>query len=107
MSEVNILGTKYKFETGDLNEPNLAENDGICELYEKYILIRNPEYMSGQSEEARQDRYNHVMRHEIIHAIAHECSVYYGDDESLVDWIAHIIPIVNKAILELNIDRLT
>lgn len=103
MSKVNILGTEYEFKIGDLNERELAENDGICELYDKYILVRSPEYMCGQSEQSRQNRYYHVIRHEIIHAIAHECGIQYGDDETLVDWIAHIIPIVNKAILGLGI----
>ena len=102
MTEINILGTIYEFKTGDLNERELAEADGICELYDKYILLRSPEYMCGQSAQARQNRYDHVLRHEIIHAIAHECGVKYGDDENLVDWIAHIIPIVNNAVREIE-----
>lgn len=102
MTKINILGTEYFVKDGDLNERELAENDGVCELYEKYILIRKPEYMCGLTDGARKERYNHVLRHEIIHAIAHECGVQYGNDENLVDWIAHIIPIVNKAIVEIN-----
>ena len=45
--KINILGTEYSFKVGDLNERELAENDGICELHDKYILVRNPEYMCG------------------------------------------------------------
>ena len=44
----------------------------------------------------------HVMRHELVHALAEECGVAYGNDESLVDWIAHIIPHVNRAMEELK-----
>ena len=102
MSKINILGTEYQFKTGDLNERELAENDGICELYDKYILVRSPDYMCGQSETAKLNRYEHVLRHEVIHAIAYECGVKYGDDEDLVDWIAHIIPIVNSAIMKIT-----
>ena len=102
MRKVNILGTEYQVKVGDLNERELAEADGICELYDKYILLRSPEYMCGQSAKSRQNRYNHVLRHEIIHATAHECGVPYGDDENLVDWIAHIIPIVNNAVREIE-----
>ena len=102
MSKIEILGTEYQVKVGDLNERDLAEADGICELYDKYILLRSPEYMCGQSAQARQNRYDHVLRHEIIHAIAHECGVKYGDDEDLVDWIAHIIPIVNSTVVRIT-----
>jgi hypothetical protein len=42
------------------------------------------------------------MMHELVHALAEECGVSYGNDENLVDWIAHIIPHVNKAMEELK-----
>lgn len=97
MTKINILGTIYEFKTGDLNERELAEADGICELYDKQIMVRKPEYMCGNTRSAKMNRFEHVVRHEIIHAVAKECGVPYVDDEDLVDWIAHIIPIVNDA----------
>ena len=48
---------------------------------------------------------SHGVRHELIHAVAQECGVAYGNNEDLVDWIAHIIPIVNKAFDEIKEDN--
>lgn len=95
---IDILGTEYEFTRDNLNNPDLAENDGFCELYDKQIFVRERQYLSGKSEGAKILREGHVIRHEIIHAVAEECGVQYGDNEELVDWIAHIIPIVNKAL---------
>lgn len=106
MTEINILGTNYCFNTDDLNNPELAEADGKCDLYDKIILLRKKEYMPGYSDKAKDYRYHHVLRHELIHAIAQECGVQYGDDETLVDWIAHIIPIVNAAVVEVNMSEM-
>lgn len=105
MTKVNILGTEYDFSTDDLNNPELAEADGKCDLFDKKILLRKKEYMPGYSNEAKDYRYSHVLRHELIHAIAQECGVPYGDDEALVDWIAHIIPLVNGAIVRINMSE--
>lgn len=94
---INILGTDYTYKTDDLNNPELGANDGICRIYDKEIIVRENKYMSGFTDLTRQRRQDHVIRHELIHAIAEECGVNYGNDEHLVDWIAHIIPIVNYA----------
>lgn len=97
MKKVNVLGTDYLFDEDDLNNENLAENDGVCELYEKEIVVRKREYMPGNTEAGKEKRYQHVIRHELIHAFAQESGVPYGDDEALVDWFAHMIPMINKA----------
>lgn len=99
MTKINILGTEYTVKHDDLNNEELAENDGMCKLYDKEIILRKEQYMCSAS------RYDHVKRHEIIHAVAHECGVQYGEDEALVDWIAHIIPIVNAAMLQINMSE--
>lgn len=100
MTEVNILGTKYSYREDDLNNPDLAGADGICELFDKEIIVRKKEFMAGKTEQARNYRFKHVLRHELIHAFAQEAGVQYGEDEALVDWIAAIIPRVNKAVAE-------
>lgn len=97
METINIMGTKYKFYVSDLNEEILAQNDGMCKLYDKEIWLRKAPYMGGDSDKSRYERFNHVLRHELVHAVAQECGVSYGENEELVDWIAHIIPIVNEA----------
>ena len=100
--KLNILGTDYEYFRDDLNNPDLATNDGYCQLYDKNICVRERKYLSGISEQAKISREAHVIRHELIHAIAQETGVEYGDNEPLVDWIAHIIPFVNKAVDEIN-----
>lgn len=102
MKTINILGTDYKFKVDDLNNEELATNDGLCRIYDKEIIVRATDYMAGLTEQSRQSRTDHVVRHELVHAVAQECGVSYGDNEDLVDWIAHIIPIVNKAFDEIK-----
>lgn len=102
MKTINILGTDYTFKVDDLNNSELATNDGLCRIYDKEIIVRATDYMGGLTEESRQYRTDHVVRHELVHAVAQECGVPYGDNEDLVDWIAHIIPIVNKAFDEIK-----
>lgn len=97
--KVNILGTEYTIKHDDLNNEELEEADGLCKLYDKEIILREKQYMCSES------RYEHVKRHEIIHAVAHECGVQYGYDEALVDWIAHIIPIVNSTMTQISISE--
>ncbi len=96
--KLNIMGTDYEYTRDDLNNPDLAENDGCCLLFDKEIMIRKRQYLSGKSEKAKISREEHVIRHEVVHALAQETGVEYGDNEPLVDWIAHIIPYVNKAV---------
>ena len=99
---VNILGTEYSYITDDLNNEELATNDGLCRIYDKEIVVREKQYMSGMTDKSKQYRKDHVIRHELVHAVAQECGVPYGDNEELVDWIAHIIPIVNKAFFDIR-----
>lgn len=102
MKTINILGTDYTFKVDDLNNEELATNDGLCRIYDKEIIVRATDYMAGLTEQSRQNRTDHVVRHELVHAVAQECGVSYGCNEDLVDWIAHIIPIVNKAFNEIK-----
>ena len=102
MKKINIFGSPYTFKFDDLNNAELATNDGLCRIYDKEIIERATEYMAGLTEQSRQKRTDHVVRHELVHAVAQECGVSYGDNEDLVDWIAHIIPIVNKAFDEIK-----
>lgn len=102
MKTINILGTDYTFKVDDLNNEELVTNDGLCRIYDNEIIVRATDYMAGLTEQSRKNRTDHVVRHELVHAVAQECGVPYGDNEDLVDWIAHIIPIVNKAFDEIK-----
>ena len=97
MKTIDILGTPYAFMVDDLNNPELGTNDGYCKVFDKEICVRATEFMAGYSQKAKENRTDHVIRHELVHAVAQECGAPYVDNEDLVDWIAHIIPIVNKA----------
>lgn len=100
--KLNIMGTDYNYFRDNLKNPDLAINDGYCLLYDKTICVRERKYLSGISEQAKTIREEHVIRHELVHALSQETGVEYGDDEPLVDWIAHIIPHVNKALDEIR-----
>lgn len=102
--KINIKGQDYEVFRDNLNNPGLAENDGYCLIYGKQICFRELQYLPGNTEKEKKYREEHVARHEIIHALAEECGVSYGDNESLVDWIASIIPSVNKAMQQLRED---
>lgn len=93
---IKILGQKYNFRHSDLNEMDLAQNDGVCKTFDKEIILREKQYMDGTIGKGQEYRYDHVLRHELIHAFSEECGVRYGEDEALVDWIAHIIPMINE-----------
>lgn len=100
---IDILGTPYnvKFQT-DKENPKLIDCNGLCEEYSKEIIIR-----TGYEDEP--NTFNNiveyrekVLRHEIMHAIFHECGLEkYSEDELLVDFIAlqyhKIANIMNKA----------
>lgn len=97
--KLNIMGQMYELRHSDLNEPVLATNDGVCQVFDKTIILRKKEYMDGNPGQGQNYRYDHVLRHELIHAICEESGVQYGEDEALVDWIAHIVPKLNSLFL--------
>lgn len=87
---IDILGTPYniKFNT-EQEYPKLGNNNGLCELYSKEIIIKtgyedNPNVFNNIT-----DYREKVLRQEIIHAIFHECGLdNYCDDEVLVNFLA-------------------
>ena len=101
---LNILGTEYTFETDDLNNKDLAVSDGLCRIYDKQILLRKKEFMDADTEKGTEYRFDHVIRHELIHAFAEESGVMYGDNEKLVDWIAHMIPLINRTFEKIKME---
>ena len=95
--DINILGTKYDFQFDTTENQELVNAYGVCLIFDKKIIVRKQSLIDGVSQDAKKYRHDHVIRHELIHAIAEESGVQYGNDEALVDWIAHIIPLVNRA----------
>lgn len=90
MSDINILGTNYKFEIVEEKSEKLDGSDGgITKYFEKKI------YVNGDNEEISD--LNRVIRHEIIHAFLYESGLpEYSHDEKIVDWLAMQIPKIVK-----------
>ena len=103
-TKINIMGQEYVFRRDNLNNPDLGNSDGYCRLFDKEIVVRDRQYLAGISEHAKRNYEEHVAMHELVHAVAQECGAQYGENEDLVDWIAYMIPHVNKAIKQLKED---
>lgn len=98
---IDILGTPYniKFMTEKEN-PKLNDCTGLAELYSKELIIK-----TGYEDDF--NAYNNitafrekVLRHEILHAIFHECGLTnYTEDEVLIDFLAVQYPKI-QAIME-------
>lgn len=93
--KINILGQEYTYYETDLNCLDVPEADGFCRIYDKEIIVRQEEFLDGDTEAGKRYRKESVIRHELVHAFAEESGVSYGEDEVLVDWIAHMIPKIN------------
>lgn len=94
MIYTNVLGTKYTLRLDDMNNTFLTTHDGICNVYTKEIIIREPQYLLGDDVGKNEQlvRFSETLRHELVHAFCKEAGVHYDDDENLVDWIAQMIP---------------
>lgn len=72
-----------------------------ADFMRKKSFCEKKEFMDGYTEKGTEYRFDHVVRHELIHAFAEESGVSYGNDENLVDWIANMIPKINKCYEEI------
>lgn len=96
MTEVNILGSKWKIIEKQMSEDKNLENcDGYCDWTIKQIVICRMEDELGNL--ANMSEYiKKVTRHEIVHAFLiesglNECSGEtdaWAKCEAVVDWIA-------------------
>lgn len=98
MKNVNILGTEYTI----VQDNSIVRDgyDGLSEAYGKQILIRDKKKMldDGDNKRQKKERYDEVLRHEIIHAFLFESGLdSYNHDEQLVNWIAIQFPKMLKA----------
>ena len=104
MSKVSILGTEYNVIISDLNDEDLSSNDGVCKFLDKEIVIRDRKYIPGGSDKAKDERIQTVLYHELVHAFGHESGTSYDNNEELTDWIARMIPKINKAYQKIRKD---
>lgn len=96
---IDILGTPYTYEEHDPQTfAAFQSNDGLCKPYDKEIYVRKKEFHAGSSDEAKFNRYKHVITHELVHAFMEESGRAYEDDEFLTDWIATMVPKISDSV---------
>ena len=87
---IKILDTKYEIvEDNDYCEKSNA--DGLCNYYNKKIYIRPVDNMFSDDVDitCKINRYNEVLKHEIIHAFLDESGLdAYSKNEELVTFLA-------------------
>lgn len=113
MSDISILGTKYKILYKNENdEIRLKENWGFTDFHTKEIYIRDDiDKETEQSCKNLIDFKNKVLRHEIIHAFLYESglrentykSFAWAENEEMVDWFAIQSPKLFEIYKKLNI----
>ncbi len=91
--KVNVLGTEYEIvmQPQDVQDPKLEDTYGYTEPWSKRIVIDDfhPDAKTVDNSEGFKKK---VLRHEITHAFLHESGLRessWGDNEEIVDWIAH------------------
>ena len=103
LTQVSVLGVKYKVFLG--SEKDLQRHDGFCQSYEKRLVVRCREDMLPEdaTPEARYDRFQEVVTHELIHAFLHESGLENlsgVDEEFIAVWVSrHIFDIIACASL--------
>lgn len=99
--KVNILGQPYEIimQPESAHDPKLNNASGYTEPWSRRLIIDDfsPDAQTVENPDAFK---RNVLRHEITHAFLHEsglraCS--WGDNEEIVDWIAHQGPKLFKA----------
>lgn len=104
--QINILGTDYEFKH-DESVLNLGA-DGLCKQYSKKIIVAPEKSMLSDDgdEHEKKERYNQVVRHEIIHAFFDEIGLdCYSSDEILVNMLSCQIPKMQKVFEKLGVDK--
>ena len=101
MITVNILGQPYEvvFAQTSENDLKLENASGYTEPWSHKVVIEDfvPDTRTVENTDAFKAK---VLRHEIVHAFLHEsglreCS--WGENEEIVDWIAHQGPKIYQA----------
>ena len=104
---VNILGSEWKIEYRDPFEDKYlqSDTDGYCDPSAKLIVVikeRNDNQLIDFKSYQKQ-----CLRHEIIHAFMFESGLShdwehknYGQEETVVDWIAIQFPKIVKVFKE-------
>lgn len=101
MTLINILGQPYtvEFAPANTNDPKLENASGYTEPWSHKVVVEDfvPDTRTVENPDAFKAK---VLRHEIVHAFLHESGLQecsWGDNEEIVDWIAHQGPKIYQA----------
>lgn len=106
--KINVLGSEYKIIVKTPKELNEDIKDcppgcncyGLCDSNAKEIWVADTLKKGSKA-------YNHVLRHELTHAIFYESGLDsqcdFSMNEQLVDWLAIQFPKIDKIFSEANI----
>lgn len=100
--KVNVFGVDYEIKQQTVEEnPKLEGYSGLCENYSKEIIIVTG-YENKKFTVSNVDSFKEaVLRHEIFHAIFHECGLTnYNEDENLIEFLAQQYPKIEKIMKE-------
>lgn len=107
MKKINVLGTEYTLEIKTKDEDAFLEKcDGYCDKTLRKIVVASESKESDLGDYSQYQRK--VIRHEIIHAFLSESGLQenfehlnqFGQEETMVDWIAIQFPKLRKAFEE-------
>ena len=89
--KINILGAEYEvlYQTEEENS-KLRENDAICELYTKQIILAKKPHDIMDFDNI-EEYWKKTLRHEIVHAFIFESGLSVNcnwNEELIADWIA-------------------
>jgi hypothetical protein len=95
--KVRILGTEYEIIKDDSGtNPKFSKCNAYTDFYSKKIVLDQQKKDDIMNVENIPDVYAEVLRHEIVHAFLFESGLSscsdWGEDETLVDWIALQLP---------------
>lgn len=101
---VSVLGTSYTIhKVRREQDPDLAESDGYCDKTVKKIVVVGLDKKNSDLGDVKA-HMKKVLRHEIVHAFMFESGLAenwghkdYGQEETVVDWIAIQGPKIYKA----------
>ena len=107
--KVIILGAEYIIEYFERSaDKRFIDGDGFCDFSSKHIGISTKPAKDDLDDV--KEYLNLVLRHEIIHAFMNESGLQsnfehprFGQDETVVDWIAIQFPKILKVYKELEI----
>jgi len=103
--KIMILGREYDVDIISIDDTRLGDTHemayGMCGVYEPIIEIYNDHFDQYQEfSNTLKLQVENTFRHEMMHAVFIEAGLdnTYGDDETLVDFLAFQLPKIKKYI---------